>query len=104
MSQKKGCPHYIGHPGTKNIVENLGAIPAESPLFAGLQTGESAVCFPIQQGRSSRSTDWCTTPHQSVRLEDLSIRVITRIDDRCCTFCEAPMIVGEPHCPRCGAV
>lgn len=75
-----GVPHYIGHPDTKAIVEELGAVPAPSKLFAGLQPGEQAICFPIQQGKSTRATEGFTTPHQDVSLADLQIRVITRLE------------------------
>jgi hypothetical protein len=75
-----GVPHYIGHPDTRTIVENLGAVPAPSKLFAGLQPGEQAICFPIQQGKSTRAVDGFTTPHQSVELSDLQVRVITRLE------------------------
>jgi hypothetical protein len=73
-----GVPHYIGHPDTKAIVEELGAIKAESNLFTGLQVGEMCVCFPIQQGKSTRAEDGFTT-HQAVTMADLSVRVITRL-------------------------
>jgi hypothetical protein len=75
-----GVPHYIGHPDTRNLVEGLGAVQAETKLFPGLQPGERAVCFPIQQGKSSRASEGFTSPHQSVSLDDLSVRVITRIE------------------------
>lgn len=76
----QGVPHYVGHPDTKAIVEELGAVPAPSKLFEGLQPGESAVCFPIAQGKSTRAVDGFTTPHQSVTLNDLTVRVITRLE------------------------
>jgi hypothetical protein len=85
-----GVPHYIGHPDTKAIVEGLGAIQAESKLFPGLQPGEKAVCVPIKQGRSNRKENGFTSPHQNVGLEDLQVRLITRLD----TW----------HCPGCGAL
>jgi hypothetical protein len=74
-----GVPHYIGHPDTRNLVEALGAVQAETKLFSGLNPGERAVCFPIQQGKSTRVTEGFTSPHQSVSLSDLSVRIITRI-------------------------
>jgi len=74
----RGVLHYIGHPDTKAIVEGLGAVPAPTKLFPGLQVGEQAVCFPIAQGRSTRATEGFTTPHQNVDLSDLQIRVISR--------------------------
>ncbi len=75
-----GIPHYIGHPATKNIVEKLGAIPAPSRLFTGLKPGEQALAFAIKQGRSNRTKDGFSNPHQDVGIEDLSVRVITRIE------------------------
>jgi len=75
-----GVPHFIGHPDTKAIVEGLGAVPAPTKLFSGLQVGEQAVCFPIAQGRSTRATEGFTTPHQAVDLGDLQVRVITRLE------------------------
>jgi len=73
-------PHYIGHPDTKEIVEYLGAVPAPSKLFTGLQVGEKALCFPIAQGKSTRATEGFTTPHQQVNIGDLKLRVITRLE------------------------
>ena len=75
-----GVPHYVGHPATKSIVEGLGAVPAPSKLFTGLNVGESAVAFPIAQGKSKRATEGVTTPNQAVTIEDLSIRVVTRVE------------------------
>lgn len=75
-----GVPHYIGHPATKAIVEQLGAIEAPSKLFQGLEVGEAAVCFAIKQGRSNRKDEGFTTPHQEVTIDDLSIREIIRLE------------------------
>ncbi len=98
-----GVPHYIGHPDTKAIVESLGAVQAESRLFPGLNPGEKAVCFPIQQGKSNRRENGFTRPHQNVRLEDLQVRIITRIDGMSyCPFCGTDTLDGW-HCPGCGA-
>jgi hypothetical protein len=75
-----GVPHYVGHPDTKEIVESMGAVPAPTKLFLGLEPGQQAVCFPIQQGKSTRATEGFTTPHQGVSMEDLQVRVITRLE------------------------
>jgi len=75
-----GVPHYIGHPDTRNIIESLGAIPAPTKLFGGLAVGQSAICFPIAQGKSTRVVDGYTSPHQAVDLSDLQVRVITRLE------------------------
>ena len=71
--------HYIGHPSTKEIVENMGAIQSENKLFTGLEKNENAVCFAIKQGVSSRK-ELGHTVHQEINLEDLDIRLITRIN------------------------
>lgn len=75
----KGVPHYIGHPSTKEIVESLGAVPAESKLFPGLSVGEQAICFPIQQGVSSRAS-MGKTVDQEVDMSMLTVRLITRLE------------------------
>lgn len=72
-------PHYINHPATKEIVERLGAVPAQSRLFPGLNVGESALAFAIAQGKSSRATLGFTNPHQDVSMSDLTVRRITRL-------------------------
>lgn len=75
-----GVPHYIGHPDTKVLAEELGAVQAESKLFAGLLVGEQAVCLPIKQGQSNRVFDGHSAPHQNVSIENIDIWVITRIE------------------------
>jgi len=75
-----GVTHYINHPATKEIVESLGAVPAESKLFEGLEVGEVAIAFPIAQGKSTRAEKGFTEPHQDVMLEDLTIRIIERLE------------------------
>ncbi len=73
-------PHYVGHPDTKAIVEALGATPAPTKLFTGLQVGEQAVCFPIKQGLSSRATEGFTAHQAIAEICTLDVRVITRLE------------------------
>ena len=101
-----GVPHYIGHPATKAIVESLGAVPADSKLFPGLEPdagkmeySSRAICFPIAQGKSTRGAHGKTVD-QDVDLADLEVRVITRLDRGRCYKCGAP-IIGY-FCPGCG--
>lgn len=75
-----GVPHYVGHPDTKKLVEEMGAVPAESKLFGGLKIGEAAICVPIAQGKSSRAADGFTSPHQNVTISDLTLRIIERLE------------------------
>jgi len=75
-----GIPHYIGHPATKQIVEELGAVPAPSKLFEGLEVGEVALAFAIKQGRSNRARDGFSSPHQEVGFDDLQVRVMERLE------------------------
>ena len=78
---QKGTPHYIGHPATAGIVEKmLGATRAPSNLFLGLLPGESALVVSIKQGRSSRKTEGKTVD-QDVTIDDLSFRILSRIDN-----------------------
>jgi hypothetical protein len=99
-----GVHHYIGHPTTRAIVERLGAIPAPSKLFKGLEPREIAVCFSIKQGMSNRAKDGFTNPHQEVTTDDLVCRVIQRIDwPKPCPFCGTKGHVTDSCCPGCGA-
>jgi hypothetical protein len=84
-----GIAHYIGHPATKQIVEQLGAAQAASKLFTGLSVGESAIAVSIKQGLSTRATEGFTSPHQEVDINMLTFRLITRLPDKldhCCNF------------------
>jgi len=76
-----GVPNYIGHPTTKKIVEDMGAVQAESKLFTGLQVGEIAVAVSIKQGMSSRVTE-NKTVDQDVNIDMLTFRTIRRMPDR----------------------
>jgi hypothetical protein len=95
----KGAVHYIGHPSTKAIIEELGAIPADSNLFSGLMPGESALAVSIKQGQSTRR-ELGHTVHQDVCLDDLSFRVIRRAD--ICSFCKSASRIYWA-CGSCGA-
>ncbi len=75
----RDVPHYVGHPATQEIVEALGAIPAQTKLFSGLQVGEVAVCFSIAQDKSTRAVDNFTCPHQEVTFKDLTCHLIRRV-------------------------
>lgn len=72
-------PHYLGHPDTAKIAEEMGAVKAQSNLFQGLKAGESALCMSIAQGKSTRAKDGFTSPHQNVMRDDLQLRIITRL-------------------------
>ena len=71
--------HYIGHTDTRAIVESMGSVKAPNNLFSGLEPGESALCFSIKQGRSSRVNTGTTEPNQALTIEDLDVRLLTRI-------------------------
>jgi hypothetical protein len=97
-----GVPHYVGHPATKEIVESLGAVPAESKLFTGLLPGQSALACSIKQGLSSRVVDGFTSPHQEVTKDMLDFRLITRAE--ICGFCgKESRLYPLWHCAGCGA-
>ncbi len=77
---KPGTPHYIGHPATAAIVQNMGAQKARDNLYMGLLPGMSALVVSIKQGHSSRAAVGKTVD-QDVGIDDLVFRVLTRIDD-----------------------
>ena len=98
-----GVPHYIGHPATKMLIEALGAVEAPSKLFDGLQVGDTAICFSIKQGMSSRK-ELGHTVHQEVNADALVMREITRLPDTTtCGFCGCEHVQEGWHCPACGA-
>lgn len=75
----EGVPHYVGHPDTKAIVEAMGAVPAPTKLFKGMECYETAVCFPIKQGLSTRAAEGFTV-HQAIsEIATLDVRLITRL-------------------------
>lgn len=82
LESLSGVPHYIGHPDTKTIIEALGAVPAPTKLFAGLEVKEAALCFPIKQGLSDRGKEGFCSPHQAIEeINSLDVRIIKRIWD-----------------------
>jgi hypothetical protein len=97
-----GITHYIGHPATKSIVENMGAIPAPSKLFEGIQAGQTCLAVSIKQGMSTRATLGHTEAHQEVTPDMLQFRLITRAD--VCLFCKQEARLPQMwHCSSCGA-
>ncbi len=72
-----GTPHYVGHPATKSIIESMGAIPASTKLFAGLNPGEAMLCCAIKQGQSDRSQGG-TAVNQEVTPDMLDWRLVVR--------------------------
>ncbi len=76
----KKIQHYIGHPATKGIVEEMGAIAAPTNIFKGLQPGECAVCFPISGHLSDRYRNGYTLPHRFVTIRDLSPKLLKRLE------------------------
>jgi hypothetical protein len=53
---------------------------APTKLFTGLEVGQSAVCFPIKQGLSTRAANGFTT-HQAIEeIGMLDVRIMTRIE------------------------
>lgn len=94
-----GTPHFVGHPSTKAILDELGAIHTPG-LFKGLQAGEIALCCAIAQGKSSRS-ELGKTVDQEIRLEDLTWRVIRKASK--CAFCGQEAVLGWA-CANCGAI
>ena len=97
-----GLPHYIGHPDTKRIVENMGAIQSESRLFESLLPGQSAIACSIQHGMSTRATQGFTNPHQEVTVDMLEFRLITRAEV-CCMCKQEARIYPFWSCSSCGA-
>jgi hypothetical protein len=88
---------YIGHPSTKVLMEQMGAIYTMG-LFSGLEQGERALCVSIKQGMSSRG-EIGKTVDQEITKDMLSFRVVERMDR--CLFCGGS--IGQNCCGSCGA-
>ncbi len=80
LNNLDGIAHYIGHPDTRALVEALGSFKASTNLFGGLEVGESVICFPIKQGQSTRATEGYTAHQAIADLNNLDVRVLTRIE------------------------
>lgn len=71
-----GIPHYVGHPETKALIEELGAQQAPEKLFTGLQVGETYLAVPLANNK--REAGW--TVHQAVAgVHELRAMRVTRI-------------------------
>lgn len=69
-------PHYVGHPDTKALIEELGAVQAPTKLFTGLEVGESFLAVPL--ANNQRAEGW--TVHQAVAdINQLTAKLVTRI-------------------------
>ncbi len=82
LLRMEGVPHYIGHPATREIIESLWAVKAETNLFPGLQPGETALCFSLKPGVGTRPAEGHCSPHQEVTFADLIIRRIERLEEK----------------------
>lgn len=65
----EGVPHYIGHPCTKRIIEEMGAVQASNRSFKGLR---------IKHERNKREHRY-TRANQNVTVDDLCFRVLKRL-------------------------
>lgn len=74
----EGVEHYIGHLSTRLIVEKKGAIKASTNIFKGLEVNQSAICFTLKKGFGSREKEGITV-NQEVSIEDLQVRILTRL-------------------------
>lgn len=72
-----GVPHFVGHPSTKEVLNNAGAVYTPG-LFAGLEPGQSFLASSLAQPRSGGQD--ATTQETEVTPADLTWRVVTRLD------------------------
>lgn len=69
-----GVPHYVGHPATKVILDDAGAIHTPG-VFKGLNVGQSMLVVSLA---NNQRVDGFTT-HQNVDISGLTFKVVTRI-------------------------
>lgn len=71
-----GVPHYVGHPATKALIEALGATPAPTKLFGGLDVGQSYLAVPL--ANNPRAGGYTADTAVS-DVSQLTAKVVTRI-------------------------
>lgn len=71
-----GTQHYVGHPATKALLEALGANPAPTKLFGGLEVGQSFLAVPLA---SNPRADGYTADTAVSDVSQLTAKVVTRI-------------------------
>jgi len=78
----KDTPHYVGHPATQELLNNLGAIFIQGK-FSELKVGESFLAVPL--ANNQRGTDAApqgTTYNAAIEgLKDLKAVLVTRLPD-----------------------
>jgi len=72
----EGVPHYVGHPATKSLLEALGATPAPTKLFSGLEVGQVYLAVPLAS--NPRAEGW-TADTAVADVSQLTAKVVTRI-------------------------
>lgn len=76
MPEIQGLTHYVGHPDTRKVVEELGAKYAgQGELFKGLEVGESFVAVPL--ANPDRSSGW-TVDQALESIDQLRVTLVTR--------------------------
>jgi hypothetical protein len=71
-----GVPHYVGHPGTKALIEALGAVLAPTKLFGGLEVGESYLAVPLAQNPREGGYTVDTAVSD---VSELTAKLVTRV-------------------------
>lgn len=69
-----GCPHHVGHPDTRKILDGLGAIYTPG-LFQGLQVNQAAYVARIENSRRGAAS----TTDQEARPEDIKWGMVIRL-------------------------
>lgn len=71
-----GTPHYVGHPATKALLEALGAVPAPTKLFGGLEVDQSFLAVPLA---NNPRAEGYTADTAVSDVGQLTAKVVTRI-------------------------
>jgi hypothetical protein len=71
----RDIPHYVGHPATKHLLDQAGAVYVQG-LFSGLQPGEG---FYVAQLKDPRKGQAFTKDNPNVEPGDLKWGVVRRL-------------------------
>ena len=74
----RGCPHYVGHPYTRAILEKELGVTHQKGKFGGLKVGESFLATPLIN--LERARGW-SEDQQVDSLNELKLILITKIGE-----------------------
>ena len=75
----RGCPHYVGHPYTRAILEKHLGVVHEKGKFEGLKVGESFLATPLKSLENLEMVKGWSEDQQVDSIDELKLILITKI-------------------------